>query len=107
MGISLRIPGLVRLMVVKRPDEMLAVNAAAGVDRPLSGRGGLFNRSMAAKLQVFRTADGEIWPAFCSRNDAGRMRRSKEVADKLTDIPRSEEHTSELQSLRHLVCRLL
>src|ERR1035438_1306799 len=23
------------------------------------------------------------------------------------DIPRSEEHTSELQSLRHLVCRLL
>src|SRR5262245_10939901 len=24
-----------------------------------------------------------------------------------TDVPRSEEHTSELQSLRHLVCRLL
>src|SRR5436853_6333706 len=23
------------------------------------------------------------------------------------DVPRSEEHTSELQSLRHLVCRLL
>src|ERR1039458_10487869 len=25
----------------------------------------------------------------------------------LADFPRSEEHTSELQSLRHLVCRLL
>src|ERR1035438_8113870 len=25
----------------------------------------------------------------------------------LTPLPRSEEHTSELQSLRHLVCRLL
>src|ERR1035441_9721705 len=25
----------------------------------------------------------------------------------VSDIPRSEEHTSELQSLRHLVCRLL
>src|ERR1035441_10858754 len=25
----------------------------------------------------------------------------------LADYPRSEEHTSELQSLRHLVCRLL
>src|ERR1035438_6052771 len=25
----------------------------------------------------------------------------------LTPVPRSEEHTSELQSLRHLVCRLL
>src|SRR5205814_6393611 len=24
-----------------------------------------------------------------------------------TSVPRSEEHTSELQSLRHLVCRLL
>src|ERR1035438_10585214 len=26
---------------------------------------------------------------------------------KMTDFTRSEEHTSELQSLRHLVCRLL
>src|SRR5258705_5433361 len=26
---------------------------------------------------------------------------------KATAVPRSEEHTSELQSLRHLVCRLL
>src|ERR1035441_8934570 len=25
----------------------------------------------------------------------------------VTELPRSEEHTSELQSLRHLVCRLL
>src|ERR1039458_4592934 len=28
-------------------------------------------------------------------------------AEKLRWLPRSEEHTSELQSLRHLVCRLL
>src|ERR1035441_10760892 len=28
-------------------------------------------------------------------------------AQKRTDASRSEEHTSELQSLRHLVCRLL
>ena len=28
------------------------------------------------------------------------------LAEKL-GVPRSEEHTSELQSLRHLVCRLL
>src|ERR1035441_5868434 len=27
--------------------------------------------------------------------------------DKAAIVPRSEEHTSELQSLRHLVCRLL
>src|SRR5437899_4717594 len=30
-----------------------------------------------------------------------------EVNDPHTSAPRSEEHTSELQSLRHLVCRLL
>src|SRR5205814_8273187 len=29
------------------------------------------------------------------------------VSDWFAVIPRSEEHTSELQSLRHLVCRLL
>src|SRR5471030_3451090 len=43
--------------------------------------------------------------------------RSRRPADEMTDLtptttqpgvnPRSEEHTSELQSLRHLVCRLL
>src|SRR5262245_64418168 len=43
---------------------------------------------------------------------AGRRRRG--TAAELADVgagdkaaPRSEEHTSELQSLRHLVCRLL
>src|SRR5262245_64578845 len=30
-----------------------------------------------------------------------------EIASHLMPVPRSEEHTSELQSLRHLVCRLL
>src|SRR5262245_62999715 len=29
------------------------------------------------------------------------------VAEKVSALRRSEEHTSELQSLRHLVCRLL
>src|SRR5438045_7343259 len=31
----------------------------------------------------------------------------KKFADTFASVPRSEEHTSELQSLRHLVCRLL
>src|SRR5258705_4744233 len=34
----------------------------------------------------------------------GKMQVKLAAAD---NIPRSEEHTSELQSLRHLVCRLL
>src|SRR5258705_5217493 len=35
------------------------------------------------------------------------MWRQKSASYAVGDAPRSEEHTSELQSLRHLVCRLL
>src|SRR5258705_4870663 len=34
-------------------------------------------------------------------------RKNAEISLHLQWMPRSEEHTSELQSLRHLVCRLL
>src|SRR5205814_2988727 len=49
--------------------------------------------------------------AFCgsARGRANQPKRP-EMASKAPPIPkriRSEEHTSELQSLRHLVCRLL
>src|SRR5947199_9861462 len=37
----------------------------------------------------------------------GRKVRPRACADSWDWRPRSEEHTSELQSLRHLVCRLL
>src|SRR5438045_5501830 len=36
-----------------------------------------------------------------------RVQRVGQVCDKFSITERSEEHTSELQSLRHLVCRLL
>src|SRR5437899_6342959 len=40
---------------------------------------------------------------------AAEERRDDEDRDRAREVapPRSEEHTSELQSLRHLVCRLL
>src|SRR5262245_56914398 len=55
---------------------------------------------------LFRdTAEGETGHAH------GHLDFLKEVGDPITGEPiggtRSEEHTSELQSLRHLVCRLL
>src|SRR5258708_26416531 len=48
--------------------------------------------------------DGRAWPHSRARRAAGRRRRSP-----LPPPPacRSEEHTSELQSPDHLVCRLL
>src|SRR5262245_63809217 len=40
-----------------------------------------------------------------SRSSTGRSRQARSAS--FFSLPRSEEHTSELQSLRHLVCRLL
>src|SRR2546425_3301803 len=42
--------------------------------------------------------------SFCERNDSIRADRSFSLSESLS---RSEEHTSELQSLAYLVCRLL
>src|SRR5947199_5423701 len=39
--------------------------------------------------------------------EAGGARQVREVRGAYSYLCRSEEHTSELQSLRHLVCRLL
>src|ERR1035441_3597139 len=39
--------------------------------------------------------------------EAERTYQALKELDQLTELDRSEEHTSELQSLRHLVCRLL
>src|SRR5437899_5156015 len=41
------------------------------------------------------------------RRTGGYWRGSPSVAARTASASRSEEHTSELQSLRHLVCRLL
>src|SRR5690349_1052993 len=86
MALSIHIPGLLKLLLVKDPAEILAVNAAAGIDRPLSGRGPLVNRPIGNKLKVFRTADGETWPAFCSRLDPLRIKHSEDVGKKLADV---------------------
>src|SRR5205814_5576928 len=48
-----------------------------------------------------RSFDNEISVAFTGEIEDGSLAREE------TALGRSEEHTSELQSLRHLVCRLL
>src|SRR5438045_4512488 len=48
------------------------------------------------------------WPVKTSRfAAAGQLVSGLLVAVSVVQLVRSEEHTSELQSLRHLVCRLL
>src|SRR5262245_64226335 len=43
----------------------------------------------------------------CARSVTARAPPARLPALRLKRVERSEEHTSELQSLRHLVCRLL
>src|SRR5947199_1014025 len=49
----------------------------------------------------------EMFEELSRTQPIGRMGRPEEVAELALFLCRSEEHTSELQSLRHLVCRLL
>src|SRR2546422_5983404 len=50
---------------------------------------------------------GEIFIAETTRYVAGRIESIDYVDRGLHELKRSEEHTSELQSRLHLVCRLL
>src|SRR5260370_26039065 len=56
------------------------------VERWLSGGGGVVNRSVAAKLAVFRTADGDIWPAFRDRLDPLRAAHQAALEAALSNV---------------------
>jgi hypothetical protein len=86
MAFTLTIPGIIRLVYVRTADEVLAINNASAVERSLSGRGGLVHRSVAGKLQVFRTPDGDIWPAFRDRLDPLRMAHQRELEQALANV---------------------
>ena len=86
MAFTITIPGIIRLAVVKTPAELRAVNDASTVHRSLSGLGGLANRSVAAKLAVFRTPDGDIWPAFRDRFDPFRATRQAALEAALSNV---------------------
>jgi hypothetical protein len=100
VAFTIIIPGIVRLVAVKTPDEVLAVNDAGMVARSLSGRGGLVNRSTAAKLAVFRTPDGDIWPAFRDRLDPLRAAHQAALEAALSDVgPLLQRIAREIASL--------
>ena len=86
MALTITIPGLIRLVVVRTPDEVLAVNDAGMVGRSLSGRGGLVNRTVAGRLAVFRTPDGDVWPAFRDRLDPLRVAHQAALEAALADV---------------------
>jgi hypothetical protein len=85
MAIRITIPGIVRLAWLTDPDEVIAANDSGVVQRSLSGFGGLVQRSIAAKLAVFRTTDGNIWPAFRDRADPLRTKHQNALEKELSD----------------------
>jgi hypothetical protein len=85
MGISLRIPGLVTLAIMRTPSEIGEIDDARGVDRLMSGQGGLLKRMIAAKLAVFRTPEGLAWPAFSARADTARSHHQDDLEKLLSD----------------------
>jgi hypothetical protein len=87
MAIRITIPGIMRLVVFGTPQDLLAINNSHIVQRPLSGRGGLFHRSVAEKLAVFRTSEGDTWPAFRDRLDPLREKHQRALEAALADIP--------------------
>src|ERR1035438_7005947 len=79
--------------------------------RAISAREALVRHPWASSLMQSRTKPG---PATLRHHDSviGRLREASFTVDMTAHAfsvmdSRSEEHTSELQSLRHLVCRLL
>src|SRR5437899_9615297 len=55
---------------------------------------------------LFRSI-GEVLGEHARRDQLGVAEERLPAQVRVVDVGRSEEHTSELQSLRHLVCRLL
>src|SRR5205814_8246024 len=64
-----------------------------------------------ATTEIYTLSLHDALPISARRNCRGARARDRHlggmVATDWHDLARSEEHTSELQSLRHLVCRLL
>src|SRR2546423_11094097 len=63
---------------------------------------------------LFRSQRRPEFPAFLRTDEAGKgllqhfvLTESEQLGNRQDEVLRSEEHTSELQSLAYLVCRLL
>src|SRR6195952_6167358 len=60
-----------------------------------------------ATTEIYTLSLHDALPISSSPTSSAAARRSASAPSWTTRAPRSEEHTSELQSLMHLVCRLL
>src|SRR5258708_38924472 len=67
-----------------------------------------FNDTATTEIYTLSLHDAlPIWSLFCAAARAAATAFAPRPSTRLVAQPRSEEHTSELQSPDHLVCRLL
>src|SRR5258707_1975813 len=83
-------------------DEAFVDSQAANAAAIKNARGVVLKRKLVG---LFRSADGSLLFGNCKGSGRDNYRPSADFADPAK--PRSEEHTSELQSRQYLVCRLL
>src|SRR5258705_7180389 len=69
-----------------------------------------FNDTATTEIYTLSLHDAlpiSLWTSIAQRTASTTLRNSMMLPSPVCLTMRSEEHTSELQSLRHLVCRLL
>src|SRR5438132_5916637 len=88
--------------------RMVELYAHEVIDRvyELERWGGLFDRTDDGRIMQ-RAFGAHSWRRLCHVGDRTGLELIRTLQDKLVHTPRSEEHTSELQSHSDLVCRLL
>src|ERR1035438_1536511 len=104
-----------RPALTTRQNGLFDLHQLAGIHRRLRSLQGLGRSPEIHIRHLMHARDGAVWGATLFREelapDIGNrivLQRDRGIAALLrTVVHRSEEHTSELQSLRHLVCRLL
>src|SRR2546429_7034458 len=67
----------------------------------------VFNAGVRKVKEYVQKGDGRVYYLYARRTNLGPIRRDVNAVWDLAPHDRSEEHTSELQSRLHLVCRLL
>src|SRR5437899_8058976 len=88
--------------MLRRPPRstLFPTRRSSDLDTPLTAA----EEAMVIEL-ITRQREPSVIDALVALLKAGRSPRR--ILDAIQEGSRSEEHTSELQSLRHLVCRLL
>src|SRR5690625_7065896 len=97
-------------LTVTRLDEELEQLWLAPADAPAFRRGGTVDGDLGEERTEIYTPGEDPIPDATAESQGSAQRIAEilgELESLLGELERSEEHTSELQSRGHLVCRLL